>query len=349
MNIEIFEALRALEKERGISMDFMLEKINKAIVTACKNNYGGNEDVTINIDEEAGTFDVSLLKTVVDDVEDPYKEISLKEALELKKDVQVGEQIGVLLNTKQFGHIAAQTARNIIRQGIKDGEKNQIAEEFESKKDSIVMALVDRIDRNTGTFILKIGKAETTLPVNEQLGLSNVKENSKIKVYISDVIVTEKGPRILVSRSHPRFVAKLIENEVPEIHDGTVDIKAVARDAGLRTKIAVMSRNPNVDPVGSCIGTQGRRISAILQELVSEKVELIEFNDRVLEFVSNALAPAKVTKVEYDRTQEKACIAYVPENQLSLAIGLKGQNARLASILTEYRIDIKSDTELANK
>ena len=276
MNIEIFEALRALEKERGISMDFMLEKINKAIVTACKNNYGGNEDVTINIDEEAGTFDVSLLKTVVDDVEDPYKEISLKEALELKKDVQVGEQIGVLLNTKQFGHIAAQTARNIIRQGIKDGEKNQIAEEFESKKDSIVIALVDRIDRNTGTFILKIGKAETTLPVNEQLGLSNVKENSKIKVYISDVIVTEKGPRILVSRSHPRFVAKLIENEVPEIHDGTVDIKAVARDAGLRTKIAVMSRNPNVDPVGSCIGTQGRRISAILQELGSEKVELIE-------------------------------------------------------------------------
>ncbi len=350
MNIEIFEALRALEKERGISMDFMLERINKAIVTACKNNYGGNEDVIINLDEEQGIFEVSLLKTVVEEVQDSNREINLRDALKIKKnvDIKIGDQVGVLLNTKQFGHIAAQTARNIIRQGIKDGEKAQIAQEFENKKDSIVIATVERIDNKTGAFTLKIGKAESSLPVAEQVGIQNVKENDQIKVYVADVIMTDKGPKILVSRTHSRFVAKLFENEVPEILDGTVKIKAVAREAGSRTKMAVCSYNPNVDPVGACIGAHGNRINYIVQELGGEKVDLIEYNDNILEFVASAISPAKVTKVEYDRSQTNACIVKVPENQFSLAIGNRGQNVRLAAKLTEYKIDIRSDKNIDN-
>ena len=213
MSAEIFGALRLLEKERGISMDFMLEKINKAIITACKNTYDGNEDVVVNIDEENGIFEVDLLKTVTEEVEFPGKEISLEDAREIDKNAEIGSQVKVNLNTKQFGRIAAQTARNIIRQGIKDGERNQITKEFQNKQNQIVSALIERIDEKTGAFTLRIGKAESTLPKSEQIGNECVKEGDHIKVYVSDVKVSEKGPKILISRTNPNFVKKVFERQ----------------------------------------------------------------------------------------------------------------------------------------
>jgi len=337
MSSEIFDALRTLEKERGISMDFMLEKINKAIVTACKNGYDGNEDVIVNIDEAEGIFQVELLKTVVDEVYLPGKEISLEDARKINKKANIGDQIKIILDTKDFGRIAAQTARNIIRQGIKDGEKNQIAQEFQSKQNQIVSALIERIDEKTGAFTLRIGKAESTLPKGEQIGTENVKEGDHIKVYVSEVKIMDKGPKIMISRSHPNFVKKLFESEIPEINDGTVEIKSVSREAGSRSKIAVFSHNPNVDAVGSCIGSHGSRLSAIIEELGGEKIDLIEYSDA-------ALAPANVIKVEFDPEVPGVCRATVPDNQLSLSIGNRGQNVRLAAKLTGYKIDIRPES-----
>ena len=344
MSSEIFDALRTLEKERGISMDFMLEKINKAIVTACKNGYDGNEDVIVNIDEAEGIFQVELLKTVVDEVYLPGKEISLEDARKINKKANIGDQIKIILDTKDFGRIAAQTARNIIRQGIKDGEKNQIAQEFQSKQNQIVSALIERIDEKTGAFTLRIGKAESTLPKGEQIGTENVKEGDHIKVYVSEVEIMDKGPKIMISRSHPNFVKKLFESEIPEINDGTVEIKSVSREAGSRSKIAVFSHNSNVDAVGSCIGSHGSRLSAIIEELGGEKIDLIEYSDEPEKYVAAALAPANVIKVEFDPEVPGVCRATVPDNQLSLSIGNRGQNVRLAAKLTGYKIDIRPES-----
>lgn len=344
MSTEIFDALRTLEKERGISMEFMLEKIKKAIVTACKNGYDGNEDVTVHIDESEGIFQVELLKTVVDEVYLTGKEISLEDARKINRNANLGDQVKITLDTKDFGRIAAQTARNIIRQGIKDGEKNQIAQEFQSKQDQIVSALIERIDEKTGAFTLRIGKAESTLPKGEQIGTENVKEGDHIKVYISEVKVLDKGPKIMISRNHPNFVKKLFESEIPEINEGIVEIKSISREAGSRSKVAVQSHNPNIDAVGSCIGSHGSRLSSIIEELGGEKIDLIEYNEDPAKFVAAALAPANVIKVEFDSTLEKTCKATVPDNQLSLSIGNRGQNVRLAARLTGYRIDIKPES-----
>lgn len=344
MSTEIFEALRTLEKERGISMDFMLEKINKAIVTACKNGYDGNEDVIVRMDESHDIFQVELLKTVVDEVYLPGKEISLEDARKINKNVNIGGQVKIILDTKDFGRIAAQTARNIIRQGIKDGEKSQIAQEFQSKQNQIVSALVERIDEKTGAFTLRIGKAESTLPKGEQIGTENVKEGEHIKVYVSEVRILDKGPKIMISRTHPNFVKKLFESEIPEINEGIVEIKAVSREAGSRSKVAVQSHNPNVDPVGSCIGSHGSRLNAIIEELGGEKIDLIEYNDDPAKFIAAALAPATVIKVEFDPELPNACKATVPDNQLSLSIGNRGQNVRLAARLTGYKIDIRPES-----
>lgn len=344
MSTEIFEALRTLEKERGISMDFMLEKINKAIVTACKNGYDGNEDVIVRIDESHDIFQVELLKTVVDEVYLPGKEISLEDARKINKNVNIGEQVKIILDTKDFGRIAAQTARNIIRQGIKDGEKSQIAQEFQSKQNQIISALVERIDEKTGAFTLRIGKAESTLPKGEQIGTENVKEGEHIKVYVSEVKILDKGPKIMISRTHPNFVKKLFESEIPEINEGIVEIKAVSREAGSRSKVAVQSHNPDVDPVGSCIGSHGSRLNAIIEELGGEKIDLIEYNDDPAKFIAASLAPANVIKVEFEPELPNACRATVPDNQLSLSIGNRGQNVRLAARLTGYKIDIRPES-----
>ncbi len=343
MNREVFEALALLEKERGIPVDFMLDKIRKAIMTACKNSYG-NEDAIVNVDESKGEFEVFLRKTVVEEVADAGKEISLEKARELDPTAQVGGQVNLPLNTKEFGRIAAQTARNIIRQGIRDGERGQMMQEFQSKNQELVSALVERIDPRTGAATLRIGKAEAVLPRSEQVGGEQLTEGSHIKVYVVDVRETERGPRAMISRTHPDLVKRLFETEVPEIYDGTVEIKAVSREAGSRTKLAVVSHDPNVDAVGACIGARGARVSNIVSELGGEKIDIVEYSDDPAKFIASALSPANVLSVEVAEDGSRACRVTVPDHQLSLAIGNKGQNARLAAKLTGWKIDIKPES-----
>lgn len=343
MNNEIFEALHLLEKERGIPVEFMLEKIRKAILTACKSSYQ-NEDAVINIDDISGKFEVYLRKTVVEDVYEPGKEISVEKAREIMPDAVVDDVVSVKLDTKQFGRIAAQTARNIIRQGIRDGERGQMMQEFQSKHQELVSALVERIDMKTGAATLKIGKAVAVLPKNEQIGTDELKEGDYVRVYVVDVKETEKGPRAIISRTHSDFVKRLFETEVPEIFDGVVEIKAVSREAGSRTKIAVLSHNEEVDAVGACIGARGARVSNIVNELGGEKIDIVEYSEDIAQFIASSLSPAEVLSVVVAEDGSRACKVTVPDNQLSLAIGNKGQNARLAAKLTGWKIDIKPES-----
>lgn len=343
MNSEVFEALGLLERERGIPVEFMVDRIKKAIVTACKNSYG-NEDTVINMEPGKGAFEVFLRKTVVEELTDPGKEILLEKAREIDPSAAVDSIVNVPLNTKEFGRIAAQTARNIIRQGIRDGERGQMMQEFQSKHQELVSALVERIDPRTGAATLKIGKAEAVLPKNEQVGNEELKEGDHIKVYVADVRETEKGPRAMISRTHPDLVKRLFETEVPEIYDGTVEIKAVSREAGSRTKLAVVSHNPDVDAVGACIGTRGARVSSIVNELGGEKIDIVEYSDDPAQFIASALSPANVITVTVAEDGSHACRVSVPDGQLSLAIGNKGQNARLAAKLTGWKIDIKPES-----
>lgn len=340
---EFFEALILLEKEKDIPVDFMLEKIKKAISTACKNNYG-NEEIEMEADVEKGIFQVKLLKEVKEEVEKPNKEINIDKAREINPLAEEGDKVGIKLDTKQFGRVAAQTARNIIRQGIKDSERGQMMKEFQDKSQELVSGYVERIDPRSGSISLKIGKAEAVLPKNEQIGNEEAVEGSYIKVYVVDVRDTEKGPKAIISRTHPDLVKRMFETEVPEIFDGTVEIKSVAREAGSRTKLAVQSHNPEVDAVGACIGTRGTRVAEIVDELGGEKIDIVEYSDEPEKFIAAALSPAKVISVFVEDEGIHACRVTVPDNQLSLAIGNKGQNARLAAKLTGWKIDIKPES-----
>ena len=343
MNSELFEALSLLEKERGIPVDFMVDRISKAIVTACKNSYD-NEDVRVEVNQEAGAFEVYMKKEVVEEVFDPNREIELEKARKIDPEAEIEGFVEVHLNTKEFGRIAAQTARNIIRQGIRDGERGLIMQEFQSKHQELVTATVERIDPKTGAATLQIGKAEAVLPKSEQVGDEELQEGDRIKVYVVDVRQTEKGPRAMISRTHPDLVKRLFETEVPEIYDGTVEIKAVSREAGSRTKLAVLSHNPDVDAVGACIGARGARVGTIVNELGGEKIDIVEYSDDPAEFIASALSPANVLSVIVTDPEARACRVTVPDNQLSLAIGNKGQNARLAAKLTGWKIDIKPNS-----
>ena len=342
-NEELFIALNLLEKEKGIPVEFMVDKIKKAIATACKNNYG-NEDVEIDLDASTGRFDVYLKKEVRDEVENPDREILLEAAKEIDPMAEVGGFVGIKLDTKQFGRVAAQTARNIIRQGIRDSERGQMMQEFQSKHQELVSGLVERIDPKTGAISLRLGKAEAVLPKSEQIAGETVREGDHIKVYVVDVRETEKGPKAIISRTHPDLVKRMFETEVPEIYDGTVEIKAVSREAGSRTKLAVVSHNPDVDAVGACIGARGSRVSEIVEELGGEKIDIVEYSDDPQKFIAAALSPANVLKVEMAEDGSRACKVTVPDSQLSLAIGNKGQNARLAARLTGWKIDIKPES-----
>lgn len=346
---ELFDALRILEEERGITIEFMFDKIKKAIVTACKNSYNGNEDVTIKINEKNNKFEAYLQKTVVDEVKDPGNEISLLDARKIHANVAVGEKVGVKLNTKEFGRIAAQTARNIIRQGIKDGEKDVMFHEFENRKGDIVSATIEKIDPRSGTASVRIGKSESFLPKNEFLTSDNFKEGDIVKVYIVDVKETERGPKVVLSRTHPDVIKKMFENEVPEIANGIIEIKQIARESGARTKIAVLSHDPNVDAIGSCIGSKGSRVAAIVHELGGEKIDIIDYSEDIKKYITSALSPAEVLSVEIISEEEKSCQVIVPDDQLSLAIGNRGQNARLAARLTGWKIDIKPKNYLNNE
>jgi N utilization substance protein A len=343
-NAEFFEALQLLVKEKGIDGEYLLEKIRAAIVLAVKKDFGGKENIRVVMDPATGEFAVSLFKTVVEEVEDPDEQLLPEQAVKYKKTAKVGDTIEIKLETKQFGRIAAQTAKHVIRQGIREAERGQKLMEFQKHNQELVTVLVSRVDPQTGAATVEIGKSEAVLPRSEQVGNETLREGTHIKVYVADVKDTEKGPRIVISRTHPGLVKRLFEMEVPEIFDGTVEIKAVSREAGSRTKLAVLAHDENVDAVGACIGNKGVRVARIVEELGGEKIDIVEYSEEPEKFIAAALAPAKVVGVEVDPDGAKACRATVPDAQLSLAIGNKGQNARLAAKLTGWKIDIRPES-----
>lgn len=353
MNQEFFEALALLEKEKGIPAEFMIEKIKSAIGVAVKRSYNGNDDVLVIMEPAKNQFEVYLRKEVVDDVLpegeelDPDRQMFLTEARKIDGSVNVGDKVNIRLETKQFGRIGAQAAKHVIRQGIREVERGQVMQEFQSRNQELITATVERIDPRTGAASLMIGKAEAILPKAEQIGAENLKEGDHIKVYVVDVKESEKGPRAMISRTHPGMVKRLFETEVPEIYDGTVEIKAVAREAGSRTKLAVLSHDPNVDAVGACIGPRGTRVSKIVEELGGEKIDIVEYSEDPAKFISAALSPATVVAVVSEPDGAHACHVSVPDSQLSLAIGNRGQNARLAARLTGWKIDIRPESTFA--
>ncbi len=341
MNNEFFEALTQLEKEKGIEGGYLLEKIKNAIVIAVKKDFGGNENVFVEIDPDKGQFKVFLGKEVVEEVFDSDLEMSMEEAVKHSKKAVIGDIVRIELETKQFGRIAAQTAKHVIRQGIREAERNLILEEFQSKEHEIVSGTVTRIDNKKGIISVEIGRSETILPKSEQIAGEVIREGDRIRVYVVEVLATERGPKIMISRTHPGLVKRMFEMEVPEIFDGTVEIASISREAGSRTKMAVRSTNPDVDPVGACIGNRGTRIVKIVDELGGEKIDVVKFSEDPKEYVAAALSPANVIEVEIINEETRECKATVPDDQISLAIGNKGQNARLAAKLTGYKIDIK--------
>lgn len=346
MNAEFFEALAMLEKERGLPADYLLEKIKNAIVIAVKKDYEvEDENVSVVIEPDQGKFSVSLLKTVVEEVEDPATEISLEEAQQKKKSCKAGDEYAIPLKTKDFGRIAAQTAKHVIRQGLKEAERSQMYAEMQSKAHEIISAVVTNIEPVKGIVTLELGKGGVaTLPRNEQVVGEELREGQHVKVYVVDVMETERGPRMMISRTHPGLVKRMFEMEVPEIFDGTVEIKAISREAGARTKMAVWSKDENVDPVGACIGPRGQRVANIVEELGGEKIDIVRWSEDPAQFISAALSPATVVGVELLEGDTKSCRVTVPDHQLSLAIGNKGQNARLCARLTGYNIDIRPES-----
>ncbi|MBR0542199.1 MAG: transcription termination/antitermination protein NusA [Clostridia bacterium] len=344
MNKEFFEAVALMEKEKGVPAEYLYEKISNAIVVAVRKDYGGKDVISCEIEPEKSEMNVYYCRTVVEEVEDPDAEISLEEAQQIKKKYKLGDIVKVKLTKKDFGRIAAQTAKHVIRQGIRDAEKDQILQDFQSKNQELVTAKVQRIDPVTGNVTLEIGKAEAILPKAEQLPDDSFYEDELIKVFIVDVKQTEKGPKAMISRTHPGLVKRLFEMEVPEIYDGTVTIDSVSRDAGSRTKLAVHSKDEDVDAIGACIGPRGARVNKIVEILGGEKIDIVNYSENPEEFIAAALAPANVLKVEIEDAENHVCHVTVPDHQLSLAIGNKGQNARLAAHLTGWKIDIKPES-----
>ena len=344
MSKEFFEAVKLLVEEKDIPADYLYDKIAAAIVVAAKHNYNGKDIVHCDIDPEKEKIKVYVTKNVVEEIEDPDTDILLEDAQKIRKSAKVGKTIDILLKTKQFGRIIAQNAKHVIRQGIKEAERNKQLEEFQSKNQELITAKVNRIDPVTGSASLEIGKTIAILPKNEQIPGEELHEGDNIKIFVVDVKESGKGPKIMISRTHPGLVRRLFETEVPEIYDGTIEIKSVSREAGSRTKIAVFSKDDEIDPVGACIGPKGQRVSTIVDALDGEKIDIVKYSDDVCQFISAALAPADVCSIEILDEQAKACRATVPDDQLSLAIGNKGQNVRLAAKLTGWKIDIRPES-----
>ena len=344
MNTDFFEALALLEKERNVSAEYLIEKIKNAIVVAVRRDYGGQDNIIVDIDPEKQSFKVFLRKDVVEVVEDPDTQMTLEEAKTYRSRARIGSVIDIPLKTKDFGRISATSAKHVIRQGIREAERNKLYEELHSKQGEIITGTVTRIDAVKGSAILELGSGEAMLPRGEQVPTEVLHEGDRVKVYVVDVAVTERGPKVMISRTHPGLVRRLFEMEVPEIFDGTVEIKGIAREAGMRTKLAVVSHDENVDPRGACIGARGARVARIVDELEGEKIDVILYNDDPKVFIAEALSPANVVSVEILEEEQKACRVTVPDHQLSLAIGNKGQNARLAARLTGYKIDIRPES-----
>lgn len=344
MNNELFEALTILEKEKNISKDTLLDAIKQSLLQACKNHYGKTEanNVIVNIDPQTCEFEVYAEKTVVEKVEDELAEISLTNAKMQDSRFEIGDVVRVDIKSKEFGRIATQNAKNVILQKIREEERKVLYNEYYEKEKDIVTGVVQRyVGRNVS---INLGKVDAILNAEEMIKGETYKPTERVKLYVLEVKDTPKGPKILVSRTHPELVKRLFEAEVTEVKDGTVEIKSIAREAGSRTKIAVWSNNPDVDPVGACVGMNGARVNAVVEELHGEKIDIINWNENPALLIENALSPAKVIYVIADG-DEKTAKVVVPDYQLSLAIGKEGQNARLAARLTGFKIDIKSETQ----
>ncbi|MCI9148271.1 MAG: transcription termination/antitermination protein NusA [Hungatella sp.] len=342
MNKELLEALDILEKEKNISKAVMLEAIENSLITACKNHFGKADNIKVNINPETCDFAVLAEKEVVEQVEDPLMQISLSEAKMTAPRYELGDIVQIPVESKSFGRIATQNAKNVILQKIREEERKSLYEDWYSKEKDIVQGVVQRyLKKNVS---INLGKADAILNESEQVKGEVFQPTERIKVYVLEVKDTPKGPRISVSRTHPDLVKRLFELEVAEVRDGTVEIKSIAREAGSRTKIAVKSNDPNVDPVGACVGLNGARVNSIVNELRGEKIDIINWDDTPAYLIENALSPAKVICVVADEEAREAQVI-VPDNQLSLAIGKEGQNARLSAKLTGFKIDIKSETQ----
>ena len=341
-NNELLEALNILEQEKNISKDTLLEAIENSLVTACKNHFGSSDNVKVSIDPETCEFHVFQEKTVVETVEDPVEQISLVNAKMINSKYEIGDVVNIEVQSKEFGRIATQNAKNVILQKIREEERKVLYDEYYGKEKEVVTGIVQRVmGKNVS---INLGKADAVLSENEQVKGETFQPTERIKVYILEVKDTPKGPRILVSRTHPGLVKRLFESEVAEVKDGTVEIKSIAREAGSRTKIAVWSNDPDVDAVGACVGMNGARVNAVVEELRGEKIDIINWDENPAILIENALSPAKVIAVMAD-PDEKTALVVVPDYQLSLAIGKEGQNARLAARLTGFKIDIKSETQ----
>ena len=341
-NNELLEALNILEREKNISKETLLEAIENSLVTACKNHFGTSENVKVTMDPQTCEYHVFQEKTVVEQVEDPVEQISLVNAKMVDSKYEIGDIVNVEIQSKEFGRIATQNAKNVILQKIREEERKVLYNQYYSMEKDVVTGVVQRyIGRNVS---VNLGKVDAILTENEQVRGEVFQPTERIKVYILEVKDTSKGPKILVSRTHPELVKRLFEAEVTEVKDGTVEIKSIAREAGSRTKIAVWSNDPNVDPVGACVGMNGARVNAIVEELRGEKIDIINWSDNPALLIENALSPAKVISVLADPDAKTAKVI-VPDYQLSLAIGKEGQNARLAARLTGFKIDIKSESQ----
>ena len=349
MNAEFFAAVEDIEKEKGIPREYMYEKIQQAMLAAFRrDNPDYGENVEVILDEDKKRIELVVHKAVVAEVEDPTMEIDVESAKKLSKRAVVGDEITIPVETKKFGRIAAQAAKQVIIQGIREAERGLIYDEFNNKQHEALTGTVSRIDPRTGAISLRIGQGadatEALMAHSEQIPGEELTEGQAVKVYVLDVRRSARGVQILVSRSHPGLVRRLFEREVPEIFDGTVEIKGIAREAGSRTKLSVFSQEPDVDAIGACVGPRGARVAEVIKELGGEKLDIVEYSEQPETYIANALAPAQVLSVVM--TDEKSCRVRVPDSQLSLAIGREGQNARLAAKLTGFKIDIKSDMAL---
>ena len=347
MNKELIESLNVLEKEKEISKEVLFEAIENSLVVAYKNNFNKADNVIVNVDRETGDFHIYSQKEVVEEVFDPVIEISLEDARAIKGTYEIGDMVNVEIQSKDFGRIATQSAKNGILQKIREEERKSVFEQYYEKQNDIITGIVQRI--NGKNINVNLGKTDTVLMEKEQVPGEQAKgehfrPTERIKLYITEVKDNGRGPRIVVSRTHPGLVKRLFEQEVSEIQDGTVEIKSISREAGSRTKMAVYSNNPNVDAVGACVGVNGARVNAIVDELCGEKIDIINWDENPAILIENALSPAKVVSVLAD-PDEKEAMVIVPDYQLSLAIGKEGQNARLAARLTGFKIDIKSETQ----
>ena len=345
---EFFAAIADIEKEKGIPKAYMIEKITQALVAAYKRDHEGiTDNVTVDANEEKGEVRMYVKKDVVETVDNPHTEMSLEDARKALPRAQLGDVLRIEIKPKNFGRIAAQTARQVIIQGMREAERGMVFDEFSAKEHEILTGTVTRVDPRNGSVSVRLSSGgeftDTFLSAGEQVKGEEIHEGDRIRVYVVEVRRSTRGPQVLVSRTHPGLVKRLFELEVPEIYDGTVEIMSIAREAGSRTKLAVWSEDPNVDPIGACVGPRGQRVNAIVEELRGEKVDIIKYSDDPAEYVAAALAPADVVSVK-ELEAGKSCRVIVPDDQLSLAIGKEGQNARLAARLTGFKIDIRPES-----